>query len=107
MSNPQARCHVCDRLPAAPEDWAGVEERGVRADRCYGLLGVDCASRRVDWRARALAAEAALRALVQAWHEGAEHPLTCSYRGGARPVPCNCWVSDVQPAVERACELIR
>lgn len=104
MSNPRARCHVCDRLPAAPEDWTGVDERGVRADRCYELLGSECASRRVDWLARALAAEAALRALVQAWDEGAEHSVACLRY--ARQ-PCDCWVGDVQADVERARELIR
>lgn len=109
MSNPRARCHVCDRLPAAPEDWAHADdcqEPGCQrgADRCYEPLGAACASRRVDWRARALASEAALRALVQAWDEGAEHTIDCRACAGQ---PCDCWVGDVHAAVERARELIR
>lgn len=99
MSNPLARCPVCDRPPASPEDWSGVDGRGVRADRCYELLGADCAPRRVDWRPRALAAEDAMRAIVRAWDDNAEHSRGCL--SFAR-LPCDCWASGVQPAIERA-----
>lgn len=51
----EQRCAVCDR-PAATEDQWSTLLGGEGEDLCWG--GAQCAAGAVDWRARALAAEA-------------------------------------------------
>lgn len=50
------RCEICDRLPASNEEWDTIPE-GEGEHLCWG----DCERYAVDWRARALKAEAALK----------------------------------------------
>ncbi len=57
MPTVSKRCEVCDRVPASDEEWDTIpEEKGDQL--CWG--GYQCYTRPVDWRARALAAEALL-----------------------------------------------
>ena len=48
-------CETCDRPPASDEEWDTISE-GEGEHLCWG----DCYRYAVDWRARALAAEALL-----------------------------------------------
>lgn len=57
------RCPVCDRPQATAEQWARVErDENIPAAEgaavCWGEGEPQCTMARVDWRARALAAEA-------------------------------------------------
>ena len=58
------RCEVCDRPKAAPELWE--HPAGCACDECSAVCwshdADGCTGTPVDWRARALSAEASLRA---------------------------------------------
>jgi hypothetical protein len=52
------RCEICDRPVASDEEWDTIPE-GEGDHLCWG--GMQCSMESVDWRARALKAEAALK----------------------------------------------
>lgn len=60
------RCHACDRPVATQEQWdhgaCGQGGDGCECDACCSVCwgGPGCQANAVDWRARALKAEAAL-----------------------------------------------
>lgn len=62
MTAPTAptRCPTCDRREATDDEWRTVEP-GERPDLCW-RDSMACRSLAVNWRARALAAEAELEA---------------------------------------------
>ncbi len=60
------RCHTCDRPLASTEDWEHV--KACQDHACthgVGLCWGDYACEPVDWRARALKAEAELAAAIR------------------------------------------
>lgn len=69
MSAPEERCEVCDR-PDGYENNPHLEgvSDGCEYPCCTSLCwgGHQCESARVDWRARAIAAEAALARVLTA-----------------------------------------
>lgn len=57
------RCEHCDRPRSTPED-AERYETGEGAHLCWSIDAVHCVGDAVDWRARALAAEASIESLA-------------------------------------------
>ena len=58
------RCERCDLPRATAEQWETMRG-GEGADLCWATDGLRCVGEPVDWRARALAAEARVRTLEE------------------------------------------
>jgi hypothetical protein len=92
------RCHTCDQLTPTTEKW----ERGRDVENmhlCWQPEGSDCWAHKVDWRARALVAEAVAEAAVYRRDPDVECAICGAWQPGCK---ADCPLLVYQHSPERA-----